>query len=135
LDSRLPAVGRDAGFIVFGWLAKIAVVLAVVGVIGFDGISVAAAHLSGTDDANQAASAAAFDYHMNHNAASALNAAADEITNKGEAIVPNSLSIDPDGSVHLLLRREATTLVLYRIAPLKKYTVITVSGEAPPPSS
>ena len=43
-------------------------------------------------------------------------------------------TVEPDGSVRLLLRRDVTTLVAYRIGPLKKYTVATEQGEAAPPT-
>ena len=40
-----------------------------------------------------------------------------------------------DGSVTVTVQRKITTAVMYRIGPLKKYTVIQVKGEATPPSS
>jgi hypothetical protein len=124
----------DTGSIVVGWLVKVALVLFVVGVAGFDGIAVASAHLSASDDANTAASAAASDYWNNHSVASAVRAANDAITSPNEQLVADTLTIARDGSVTLLLRRDITTVVMHDIGPLKKYTVITVRGEAPPPT-
>jgi uncharacterized membrane protein len=125
----------DAGTIVVGWLVKVAVVLAIFGISAVDAIAVGSAHLTTTDDANSAASSAAAEFRTSHNVASATSAAADAITNPGEELVPDSLVIARDGSVTLSVQRKITTAVMYRIGPLKKYTVIRVKGEATPPTS
>jgi hypothetical protein len=125
---------RDAGAIVMGWLAKIALVLTLVGIAGFDAVSVGAGHVSTTDDANSAASAASADYQTSHSLQSALAAAQDVITNPNETLLPKSLTISPDGSATVTVERKITTLVMYRIGPLKKYTVVQVSGQAPAPT-
>jgi hypothetical protein len=125
----------DAGSIVVGWLVKVALVLTIFGISAFDAVAVGSAHLTTTDDANSAASAAAADFQSTRNVASATSAAADAITNPSEEIVPGSLVIAPDGSVTVSVQRKITTAVMYRIGPLKKYTVIRVKGEATPPTS
>jgi hypothetical protein len=116
-----------------GWLVKIALVLTVFGLTGFDAVSVASAHLTTSDDANSAASAAAADYQTTHNIQSALSAAKDAITNASEVLLSNSLTINPDGSATVTVERKVTTVVAYRIGPLKKYTVIRVRGQASAP--
>ena len=45
------------------------------------------------------------------------------------------MAIARDGSVTVSIQRKITTVVMYRIGPLKKYTVIRVKGEAAPPTS
>ena len=126
---------RDAGSIVMSWLVKLALVLTVFAISAFDAVSVASAHLSTSDDANSAASAAAADYQSSHNVQSALAAAEDAITNPNEILVPTSLVINPDGSATVTVQRKITTVVMYRIGPLKKYTVIQVRGQATAPTS
>ena len=126
------AGSRDAGSIVVGWLVKIALVLAVLGVGGFDAITVTSANLTTTDDANSAASAAASEFHNSHNVASAVAAANAAITNADETILPGTLVIGADGTVRLRLTRKVTTLVMRHIGPLRRYTVITVTGEGSP---
>jgi hypothetical protein len=125
----------DTGSIVIGWLVKVALVIAILGVALFDAIAVTSAHLSATDDANTAASAAAWEYRNSHSATAALGAATDAITSPNEQLVPNSMTIAPDGSVTVALRRTITTMVMHSIGPLKKYTAVTVKGEASPPTS
>jgi hypothetical protein len=125
----------DAGGIVVGWLLKISVVLFIIGICGFDGIAVGSARLNAVDDANSAASAAATDYQATHNVTSALAAAVHSISTPNEQILGNSLTIGADGSATVSLERKVTTLVMYRIGPLRKYTVIRVKGEAAAPTS
>lgn len=126
---------RDRGSIVIGWLGKIAVVLAVLGIALFDGISVGVAHMNAQDDANGAAVAANTAWTQTHNLQQAYDAAAESITNSDETVLTRGFSIDNDGTVHLLLHRTAMTLVMRHIGPLKQYTVFTVSGEATTPTS
>jgi len=125
---------RDSGSIVLGWLTKLMAVLLLVGVVLFDFVSVGVARMSASDDANTAAAAASDEWSHTHNVQLAYNAAVDAITNPAEHVLIRGFSVGPDGSVGLLLRREATTLVAYRIGPLKKYTMVTAHGEASPPS-
>jgi hypothetical protein len=131
---RTTGARGDAGSIVIGWLVRLALVLAVLGVSAFDAIAVAVAHLNGSDDASTAASAAAQEWQASHDVDRALTAAENAVTNPDEQVLPSSLRIDPDGSAHLSLQRKATTLVMYKIGPLKKYTVIVAKGDAGPPS-
>lgn len=131
MDTR----ARDRGSIVVGWLGKIAVALAVTGVVLFDGVSVGVAHMNAQDDANSAAVAANAEWQQSHNIQNAYNAAADALSNSDETILTRGFSIDANGTVHLVLRRTATTLVMAKIGPLKKYTVFTVQGEATNPTS
>jgi hypothetical protein len=129
----MPIERRDRGSVVIGWLVKLAAVLTLLGIVGFDAVAVAVAHLNGSDDANSAASSAAASWQQNHSAQTAFQAAVDA-TGHGEVVDPSSFSIDTDGTVHLTLTRHATTLLLYRIGPLKKYATVVVKGEAPPPT-
>ena len=131
----MNAALRERGSIVIGWLGKIVVVLAVMGVALFDGVSVGVAHMNGQDDANSAASAANTAWTQSHNVQDAYNAAVAAITNSNETVLTKGFSVDTDGTVHLLLRRTAVTLVMSHIGPLKKYTVITLPGEASSPTS
>lgn len=127
-------VCRDAGTIVIGWLVKIALVLAVVGIVGFDSIAIASGHLNTTDDANSAASAAAAEYQSSHSVQSALVAAKAAVTNPNEVLIANTLTINPDGSATVVVERTITTLVMNHFGPLKKYTDIKVRGQATPPT-
>ena len=125
----------DAGTIVVGWLVKVALALMIFGIAAFDAIAVGSAHLTTSDDANTAASAAAADFQSSHNVALAESAAVAAISNPNEQIVPGSIVIAQNGTVTLTVQRKITTAFMNRIGPLKKYTVIRVSGEGTPPTS
>ncbi len=125
---------RDSGSIVLGWLTKLVVVIAAFGVAAFDGLSLGAAHVSASDDANQAAEVARTEWAVTHNVQAAYDAALSSITNASEEIPPESFSIDSDGTVHLMLHRTATTFVMQHIGPLEKYTTFSTTGEATPPT-
>jgi hypothetical protein len=125
----------DAGGIVIGWLVRLVVVVVLVALVAFDAISVGISRLNGTDDANTVALAAAQVWQQTHNLQSAVDAAEEAVPDAHETLVPHSLSIDADGTVHLQLRRQARTLVMYRIGPLRHYTFAVVKGESGPPTS
>jgi hypothetical protein len=125
---------RDGGSVVVGWLGKVVAALVLFAVVAFDGISVGVAHVSGADDANNAALAAAGTWRDSHNIQEALLSAQGAVTSGNETVLSTGFSVDPTGTVHLLLQKTATTLVMYRIGPLKKYTVVTIKGESGPPA-
>lgn len=125
---------RDSGGIVVGWLTKLVVILAVLGIAGFDGLSVVSAHFSGSDDANTAASAAAEDWRFHKNIQTAFDAAQQAITDPSEKLLTKGFVVDSDGTVHLQLQKKINTLVMKSIPGLKKYVVVIINGDAPPPT-
>jgi hypothetical protein len=124
----------DLGGLVVGWLVKLAAFLAVVGVFGFDGIAVLTARLGASDDADQAASVAATEYRTSHNVQAAYNAAVASLPQSSESIPASTFVVQSDGTVDLVVDRQVQTLVLYRIGPLKKFTVAREHGEGVPAS-
>jgi hypothetical protein len=120
---------RDTGLLQIGWMARLLVALAVLGVIGYDGVAVVVAHVKGEDDAQNAAQAASQAWVATHNVTGAFAAAQQAVAGGNDHILRRGFSIDSDDTVHLLLRRSATTLLMGRIGPLKKYTVVTVHGD------
>jgi hypothetical protein len=135
-DVSMNCERRDGGSIVIGWLVKLAVITTLVAIVAFDALSVGVSRLNGTDDANAAALAAATVWQQTHNLQDAVDAAQEAVPDTShESLVANSLSIDPDGTVHLKLRRQARTLIMYRLGPLRPYTFAVVKGESGPPTS
>jgi hypothetical protein len=125
---------QDHGSIVLGWLTKLAVVIAIVGVALFDSISIGAARLGAKDDANNAADAASQDFRSSHNVDSAYQAALESLPSDSETIPAKTFLVQPDGTVSLVLRRTVSTLVAHDIGPLKKYALVVEHGEATPPT-
>jgi len=123
---------RDSGSIVLGWLTKLIVAIAFVGVALFDSLSIGAAHLGASDDANTAAETAVADYRTSHSVQSAYDAAVQSLPSDSETIAPQQFVVEPDGTINLVLRRTTTTLVAHRVGPLKKYSVVVVHATASP---
>lgn len=130
----MDVMRRDSGSIVIGWLTKLIVVIALVGVALFDTLSIAAARLGATDDADTAAEAASATYRTSHNVQAAYQAAVETLPSDSESLPPQQFVVQPDGTVNLVLDRTTTTLVAHRIGPLKKYALVVVHGEATPPT-
>lgn len=123
-------MNSDRGDIVLGWLTKLAVTLAVLGVIGFDAVSVGAAHFSAEDRAQTAARAASAAYSSPADLQRAYEAAYFTALEQGDTIEPGDFSIEPDGRVTLTLQRTAPTMVLEKIAPLRRWAEVRTTVSA-----
>ncbi|MGH3745296.1 MAG: hypothetical protein ACRDTP_10595 [Mycobacteriales bacterium] len=118
---------------IIGWFTRVLVVMAVLAVIGFDGISIVSARLGAQDDANNAAADAASSWNDHHDVGAALAAAQDALSH-GETIVPGSLTISKSGVTTLKITRSTRTLVAHDIGFLKKETSLVVTGNGSIPS-
>ena len=126
---RLDDVAPDAGDVILSWLTRVVLVIAAIAVVGFDGLSIAVAHVSAQDDANSAAAAAATAWVSDKGAlAPTMLAAQNSAAQHAETVIPRSLTVDPDGTVHLKLERDATTLVIRHIGPLRSWATVIVTG-------
>ena len=117
----------DDGSIVIGWMTKLVAVAAIVGVVGFDGISIGVAHLSTTDDANNAVQAASQSYEIHHDINAAFSAAVATI-NSHEELLVKGFAIQPDGTTTLTLVNTVKTLLLERTGQTKGWAVVTVTA-------
>lgn len=120
--------GRESGDIILGWLTKLVIGISLTGVVAFDGVSIGVAHVSTVDDANAAALAASHAWQNDHDMTSALQAAEETAGQHGETVVDNSLTFDSDGTAHISVRREATTLIVRHVHALRSWIEITANG-------
>ncbi|GAC1323261.1 MAG: hypothetical protein NVSMB13_02900 [Mycobacteriales bacterium] len=122
----------ERGDVILGWLTKVTLALALLGLVAFDSISLVVAHVAAQDDAVEAVTAGAEAWKARPDLQAAYNAAAKVADGHTDSVETATFSADPDGTVHLRLHRKATTLVLYRISPLARYADVTaaVSGHA-----
>ncbi len=127
-DLRTPS--GDAGGIVLGWLTRLTVILALVAVVAFDGISIATSRLSLEDAGNQAARSASETWQSTHDIRAALASAQRAATdaNADTTVVSDSLSVDADGTAHLTVTREASTLIAGHIGPMRHWCDLRVQG-------
>lgn len=133
-SRRFVRLGNERSATMFtGWFIRLVGVLAVLGVIGFDGFSVVAAHLSASDDAQSVAQASANAYKIDPTLQTALTAA-EQALPKGDTLVANSLTVNANGEVTLKVRRTAHSVLLHLTSQTKGWAVVTESGTADPPS-
>ncbi len=122
--------GKDRGAARLQTITVLVVVLAIVGVFAYDGVSVMASRVSTENDAQTAAYAASSAWHSHPtNIDLAYQAAVAAVAGKHETVLTRDFTVDPDGTVHLTLRRPVSTLVFHRIGALRKYTVTVEHGD------
>jgi len=111
-----PAGSRhDTGSAVIGWLGRIVVSLTLVGMIGFDGISIAIARAHVSDIASDAADAAASRYVVHFSPGEALDAARTKAASEGATVSPTGIVVSRTGhdvTVTVTVRYEPGTALL-----------------------
>lgn len=120
----------DSGAIVWGWLARIVTGLSVVGVLGFDGISVIHAHVSAADSAHLAALAASDAWHDTQNAQVAFTKAQAIAHETGGTMSVKDMVIESDGTVRVAVHKTANTFVLRHVGKLESMANVTGHGRA-----
>lgn len=110
---------------------KVLAVVGIVGVLGFDGVSIGLCHVSTSDDANTAARAALEDWGTNHNINTAYAAAQESASGHGETVLKEGFTIDPkSNAVTLKMTRTATSVIL---GPIHKgWVKVSETGTAKP---
>jgi hypothetical protein len=119
LSARLRAArgcNCDRGDIVLGWLTRIVVVLGLAGIGLFDAISIGTTAVNLSDQGSYAAREASEVWQSTHSVQKAYDAAVEVATeqNPANSIDTGSFRIGEDNTVRLRIRREATTLILFR---------------------
>ena len=121
----------DRGDIVLGWLTKLTVIMALVGVVLFDAISVGTTTASVADQGTSAALQASAMWDQSKDLQAAYNSAVAAAVEQNplNELDPKTFSIDADGTVHLTLSRDAKTLVLYRWGRSAKWAHVSQSAK------
>jgi hypothetical protein len=122
-------IDGDRGDIVLGWLTKLVVIIGLLGLVGFDGVSLVQARFQAADRATRAAEAASDSYATAKDVQAAFDAAY-ATTVDGDVIETKTFAIAPDGTVRLRLHHTATTLLLYRVKALQHYADAVGTGTA-----
>lgn len=121
----------DRGDIVLGWLTKVVVVLGVLGLLSFDGVSLVQARFQASDRAATAASDAADAYKSSKDPQQAYDAAVATLKDH-DTIETKTFTVADDGTVTLRLHHEATTLFLHRVRALRRWADAVGTGEGRP---
>jgi hypothetical protein len=122
--------GKDRGAMRVQSITLLVVVMAIVGVLAYDGVSVMASRVSTETDAQNAAYAASSAWHNHGNVDTAYQAAEAYVAGKNETVLTTNFSVANDGTVTLTLRRTVHTLVFRRIGALKHYGVTLESASS-----
>lgn len=123
----------DLGVIVVGTLAKVLLVLAVVGIVGYDAFSVTTTQLSVRDHAQQAAIVGHDAYRASGSPQAAYAAAVKYAQANGDTLVRSGFSTGPNHTVTVALRREAPTVIAGHLPRVKDYTVVVTTATASDP--
>jgi hypothetical protein len=124
----------DRGGIVLGWLTRIVLFFSVAALVLFDAISIATTAMNVSDQGSTAARQASESWQTSKNVQTAYNAAVESAAeeNPADVISTRDFKIDADGTVHLTVSRDAATLIVFRIGPIKDWAHIVrrTSGRA-----
>lgn len=132
----MTRVHGDRGDIVLGWLTKLVVVLALFGVLAFDLVALGVGRLKAEDRAAAAARAAVSSWSSSKDVQAAYEAALAQVAEDGGAledtIDPSTFTVAPDGTVTLTLEHTATTLVVEKVSPARRWATSSVTTTARP---
>jgi len=116
----------ERGDIVIGWLFKLVLSLAIVGVVTFEAGAVVVAHVSADSGANEVAGEAAFAAAGGGDQNAAEKAARTEADRQHVQLIGVSLS--HDGTiVTVIVEKTAKTLLLHRVSFTKSWTLVRVT--------
>ena len=122
-----PSCMGDRGDIVLGWLTKLVGTLAVLGIVGFDLISLGSARFSADGHAQTAAREAGAMYKSSKDIQAAYEAAVSTASEHGDTIDPQTFTVTPEGAVTLTLTRVAPTLVIAKIPQARHWAEVEVT--------
>jgi hypothetical protein len=116
------------------WFVRLTLILAILAVGAFEGISILIASIGVKDDAQDAALAAATAYQSNHTALAAITAAKATL-HDGETLVPGSVRAAANGTISLQVRRTASSIVLHTWSTSAKWDIVTGTASSAPATS
>lgn len=126
----MERVSGERGDVVLGWLTRLTLVLAVLGVLGFDAVALGVGRLNAEDRAQEAARAAVRTLAETSDVQRAYEAALAEIDPLTDTIAPTGFLPTTDGDVTLTVTHTSPTLFVEKVGPLRSWatTSATVTG-------
>jgi hypothetical protein len=113
----------ERGGIVIGWLLKLVVSIAIVGLVAFEAGAVVVAHVTAESAATEVSNEAAFVVGRGGRVPDAEDAAKTEAAKQGVALIAFSVSADRE-IVSVRVEKKAKTLILHRLSWTKSWTVV-----------
>lgn len=106
----------ERGDIISSWLVQLLLVMAVIGLVGYEALSIAITTLTLDGDAEQVADAAAEAYGRGGDRDAALQAAMDEAERRGAGVT--DLVVEDD-VIFVTVTKDAPTVLVHRIPGLE----------------
>jgi hypothetical protein len=129
--ATTPGLLGDGGSIVVGWLTRIIVVFAVLGVLGYDGVAIIQGRVNVSDEADQIAQDAHDTWSDGHSVDRAYATARDEAAARGDSAPAAGFTIDPrTGLVTVKVVHTVQTLLVKRFGFSKGWATMTATGHA-----
>ena len=119
----------ERGDIVVGWFTKIVIILALVGVVGFEATSIGVAHVQMQDTAKAAARAGSREWKDSRDVQRAYQAAEAVAAADSGRIAPEEFVVHDDGSVTVTVEKDASSLLLFRFSLGRKLTKIRETAD------
>jgi hypothetical protein len=143
-DRGLPIITemehmKNESGIIINWLIKIVVLLAVIGVVGFDAGAIIVNNVTLSSSATDVAVEVSITVDQSTTSffppERVYDLAVEVVDDpengiEGARVLRRGTEVDEEGVVHIRLRRKTDTIVAEHIGPLEKYTVSIVNGQA-----
>lgn len=116
---------QESGGIVLGWLLKLALVLVVIVVVGYDLVAITYNKVATAEDAKSIARAA-YDAKVlsRSTSAEATKSAQEQARARGITLDKSDVVYASDGSIEVTVTRSVDTLVAHRIGPISDYSTV-----------
>lgn len=123
---------NDDGGIVVGWLLKLFLVFALVGIVLYDTVAITYGKVAAADDARTIARSAS-DAMVVRNADDdkAIKVARNRAASQGITLEDDAITVAKDGSVTVHIQRDISTIAVYRIGPIADLSVADESYTTP----
>jgi hypothetical protein len=124
----------DGGFLVLGWLARVMISIALVGIMLFDSLVLIRGHVHVENTTQAAADAATSSYETNHDYAAA-RAAAVQAAEMGQETLPANGFTIVHGDVVVTLDGHVDTLIVGHLPGLRSFATPTATVREAIPAS
>ena len=114
-------VSDEQGGIISSWLVQLLAIMVVLAFVGYEGVSIAATHLSLDEDAREVAAAARSAYGGSREVDDAIEAGRDAAEVQGIDVL-DVVEVGDPPEVAFELGKQASTLVIHRIGFLEDMT-------------
>ena len=122
----------DRGDIVLGWLTKLVVVVGLLGLLAFDGLSLMLGRLKTEDLAQTASREAVFAYRDTKDVQRSYEAALEALEDSGATLDPEDFAVHSDGSVTVTVEHTMATFVVEKVDAVKDWARSTATATARP---